>query len=117
MLTNALQNVVDAISSAGFAMQELAKEQAHIDKHTLHKAVEYFLDQIEASLMLSCSQSQWVCLGNEPSLWYCPVCSALVLQLPCSRQQQLQIRILSTLTDAAVQSATAVVDTDMALCN
>jgi hypothetical protein len=44
-----LQNVVDAISSAGFAMQELAKEQAHIDKHTLHKAVEYFLDQIEVS--------------------------------------------------------------------
>ena len=47
---NMLQNVVDAISSASFAMQELAKEQEHIDKHTLHKAVEYFLDQIEVSV-------------------------------------------------------------------
>lgn len=47
---NMLQNVVDAISSASFAMQELAKEQEHIDKHTLHKAVEYFLDQIEVGV-------------------------------------------------------------------
>lgn len=56
-----LQNVVDAISSASFAMQELAKEQEHIDKHTLHKAVEYFLDQIEVSAQLLIQQQQLSC--------------------------------------------------------
>lgn len=62
---NTMQNVVDAISSAGFAMQELAKEQADIDKHTLHKAVEYFLDQIEVGLNLHhVAQRPQACLGN-----------------------------------------------------
>jgi hypothetical protein len=84
------ERVVRAIEAAGFAMGELAKERADIDKALLNAAVKGFLEQLQVKLrhLPVCSTLTSRHTHRSSQTPYCAVLAVLSVD-PCRRRSSL----------------------------